>query len=292
MLLLVLTGVLAQGGVSADRAPRAESRGHDGGVTERAEPRSPDGGLPPRGLSCLPTWYAGTVKWQPDAGWGLDLANGVFVPWRTAAHVDVDDPDSDEVPALEDIFDPPYVTGPIVPIDTSDAGPIEDPGRVRVEQLFLATYGSTRLEVHDQLGRVRFFGLRYPIHQRVVEPLQRVVTRLEHAVKENPKVLPFLKDIGGTWIWRTIKRSKRLSGHAFGIAIDLNVERSDYWRWTYRGKPMIWKNRVPQAVVDAFEAEGFIWGGRWRHFDTMHFEYRPELISPDCRRSGTESARR
>ncbi|WP_233144810.1 M15 family metallopeptidase [Campylobacter pinnipediorum] len=21
-----------------------------------------------------------------------------------------------------------------------------------------------------------------------------------------------------------------------------------------------------------------MWGGRWKHFDTMHFEYRPELF--------------
>ncbi|WP_265937085.1 M15 family metallopeptidase [Aliarcobacter butzleri] len=27
-----------------------------------------------------------------------------------------------------------------------------------------------------------------------------------------------------------------------------------------------------------FEKYGFIWGGRWYHFDTMHFEYRPELL--------------
>ena len=37
--------------------------------------------------------------------------------------------------------------------------------------------------------------------------------------------------------------------------------------------------------VDAFEAEGFIWGGRWLHYDTMHFEYRPELLDADCRGS-------
>ena len=46
---------------------------------------------------------------------------------------------------------------------------------------------------------------------------------------------------------------------------------------------MIWKNKIPQEIVDAFEAEGFIWGGRWAHYDTMHFEYRPELLSPLCR---------
>ncbi|NUM57423.1 MAG: M15 family metallopeptidase, partial [Bdellovibrionaceae bacterium] len=27
-----------------------------------------------------------------------------------------------------------------------------------------------------------------------------------------------------------------------------------------------------------FESEGFIWGGKWNHYDTMHFEYRPELF--------------
>ena len=27
-----------------------------------------------------------------------------------------------------------------------------------------------------------------------------------------------------------------------------------------------------------FEKHGFIWGGRWYHYDTMHFEYRPELV--------------
>jgi hypothetical protein len=23
---------------------------------------------------------------------------------------------------------------------------------------------------------------------------------------------------------------------------------------------------------------GFIWGGKWLFFDTMHFEYRPEIL--------------
>ena len=39
---------------------------------------------------------------------------------------------------------------------------------------------------------------------------------------------------------------------------------------------------MPQKIVDAFEAEGFVWGGRWYHYDTMHFEYRPELLDPAC----------
>jgi hypothetical protein len=35
---------------------------------------------------------------------------------------------------------------------------------------------------------------------------------------------------------------------------------------------------VPEAVVRAFEVQGFVWGGKWRFFDTIHFEYRPEIL--------------
>jgi D-alanyl-D-alanine carboxypeptidase len=31
--------------------------------------------------------------------------------------------------------------------------------------------------------------------------------------------------------------------------------------------------------VRIFEKQGFVWGGYWYHFDTMHFEYRPELLA-------------
>jgi hypothetical protein len=31
-------------------------------------------------------------------------------------------------------------------------------------------------------------------------------------------------------------------------------------------------------VIRIFEEEGFIWGGKWAMYDTMHFEYHPELL--------------
>ncbi|MBE2248159.1 MAG: M15 family metallopeptidase [Myxococcus sp.] len=249
-------------------------------ATLTALPPARDAGPPPRGLACLPTWYAGEVTHRPDGGWGFVVDGGAFVPWRAAG---TDGAAGEEAVDLESIYRVPYVPGPIVTLDASDAGDIEDPGRVRIEQLFLTTYGQSRDEVFDHLAKVRFFGLRYPFHELAAEPLRRVVTRLEAALEEDPKLRPFLTNIGGTFIWRKIARSKNLSTHAFGIAIDLNVERAHYWRWQRRGEPLKWQNRVPQAIVDAFEAEGFIWGGRWVHYDTMHFEYRPELLSEACR---------
>jgi hypothetical protein len=40
----------------------------------------------------------------------------------------------------------------------------------------------------------------------------------------------------------------------------------------------VYKNQIPLEIVKIFEKYGFIWGGRWYHYDTMHFEYRPELL--------------
>ncbi len=39
-----------------------------------------------------------------------------------------------------------------------------------------------------------------------------------------------------------------------------------------------YKNEIPMEIVRIFEKHGFIWGGKWHHYDTMHFEYRPELL--------------
>ena len=63
-------------------------------------------------------------------------------------------------------------------------------------------------------------------------------------------------------------------------AIDLNLKISDYWLWqSSKGGGLIpYRNRMPQEIVDIFEKHGFIWGGKWYHYDTMHFEYRPELF--------------
>jgi hypothetical protein len=68
--------------------------------------------------------------------------------------------------------------------------------------------------------------------------------------------------------------------HAYGAAIDINTRFADYWRWVSDDRtPIRWRNRVPIQIVRIFEKHGFIWGGYWYHFDTMHFEYRPELLS-------------
>jgi hypothetical protein len=35
---------------------------------------------------------------------------------------------------------------------------------------------------------------------------------------------------------------------------------------------------MPPGIVEAFERQGFVWGGKWLYFDTMHFEFRPDIL--------------
>ena len=73
----------------------------------------------------------------------------------------------------------------------------------------------------------------------------------------------------------------RVGKHGHGIAIDIATTHADYWYWNRAdgvGRH-VHKNRIPWEIVEVFEKHGFVWGGKWYHYDTMHFEYRPEIIA-------------
>ncbi len=173
-----------------------------------------------------------------------------------------------EHPDVKDAFSPRYHAGAIRPVTSPD----EDPGRARLDAIFRAAYST------KELVRVDFVGHKVLVHKKAAAAFSRVSARLAKLVAADHALAPFVARLGGTFNARNIAGTDRPSAHSYGIAIDLNDALSDYWRWSKSG----WRNRIPQAIVDAFEAEGFIWGGRWYHFDTMHFEYRPELLDGSC----------
>ena len=170
----------------------------------------------------------------------------------------------------------------IYPLGTCDRGtPVKnfDPGRIRNETLMRILYGRTVSEVKSNLTPVKWFSTRVKVTRRhgVDTALNRVKMDLQKLPRRFWK---FYKKSGGTFNWRSIAGTKRLSVHSFGAAIDINTQFTDYWRWS-GGKPgnvPKYKNKIPNEIVSIFERHGFIWGGKWYHFDTMHFEYRPELI--------------
>lgn len=155
-----------------------------------------------------------------------------------------------------------------------------DAGRCRCESLFMAMYGNDEKEVRNSLVKVDWFGQR--IWMTKVNGVNIQLEAVAEELKGFPEYHRYL-DRSSTFNWRKIKGTDRLSAHSFGIAIDINVPMSDYWVWAFKTtdeeQKIGYVNRIPLGLVEIFEKHGFIWGGRWYHFDTMHFEYRPEIIA-------------
>lgn len=154
----------------------------------------------------------------------------------------------------------------------------QDPGRIRNDLFFRKLYGNSQKEVRKNLKKLKWMPrysdteLLFNTRYGAWENLKRVSDELEKLPSEYHK---YVINTSGTYNWRTIKDTKRLSSHSFGISVDINIHYSHYWKWD---RVFSYKNRIPSEIVDIFERYGFIWGGKWYHYDTMHFEYRPELL--------------
>jgi hypothetical protein len=160
--------------------------------------------------------------------------------------------------------------------------PYFDPGRVRNSAFFQAIYFQTEQAARDSLDRVTEPALMQGAFQatrkrNVACQLAAALAVLAASDKDYSAVF---QGAGGGFNWRVIAGTSRLSAHSFGIAIDVNAEIGKYWRWTgaRAGAVGHYDNAIPESLVTTMERFGFIWGGKWHHFDGMHFEYRPELI--------------
>lgn len=212
-------------------------------------------------------------------GEALLLADGTRLP-LSDGRVDKSFEEMLNRPDIGDMFAFAYPAGEEATAPSVDF----DPGRIRVEPLFRALYGDCGKG--DVAGRMRDVAwvrahgggkVRFTTAQGADRALEAVSKELDLLPRSFSK---YLVPSAGTYNCRVIAGTQRMSMHAYGAAIDLNTAHSDYWLWT---KPdaqghYAWKNRIPAEIVAIFEKHGFVWGGRWYHYDTMHFEYRPELL--------------
>lgn len=173
---------------------------------------------------------------------------------------------------IEDMFSLPYDT-------IGEPDYLADAGRSRCEALFKKMYGSTETEARKHLVSVNWFGKNISVTSvnGVAEQLKKVAAELA----QHPDLLKYMNP-ASTFYWRKVRGANRQSAHSYGIAVDINTSYSDYWLWAFGNvsetKEIGYKNRIPLEIVRIFEKYGFAWGGRWYHFDTMHFEYRPEIV--------------
>ncbi|GHS94388.1 hypothetical protein FACS1894207_2500 [Bacteroidia bacterium] len=180
-------------------------------------------------------------------------------------------------PDLQDMFAYPYIKGKF-----DDPEKFQDAGRIRNDEFFKRIYGKTAAVVQKNLTTIvwcpKLVGQKLQITR--VNGINEHLSAVSAELDEHPEWKDYLKS-AGTFNWRVISGTNRLSTHSYGIAIDLNTKYSNYWQWDCYCKKenadLTYRNRIPQGIVDVFEKHGFIWGGKWYHYDTMHFEYRPEL---------------
>lgn len=158
---------------------------------------------------------------------------------------------------------------------------LSDPGRYRCEEFFNKVYGSNREEIKKNLVNIKIFDSYFRVTK--INGVDKKFLKVKEEVEKNKEYKKYFEGDSCAYNYRPIRGLDKLSAHSYGIAIDLNSSLSDYWAWNQReineNSRIIWESRIPLELVKIFEDNGFIWGGRWYHYDTMHFEYRPELLN-------------
>jgi len=147
-----------------------------------------------------------------------------------------------------------------------------------------------RDESWERMKSIRFLGFPVMVHYSILSQLSLVEETIQREAKTNSAVRQWIAGINSVegWSWRNIEATQSRSFHSYGTAIDILPKSTGglatYWLWTSQYNPEWWavpysrRLHPPPEVIKAFESFGFIWGGKWTVYDTMHFEYRPEIL--------------
>ena len=224
----------------------------------------------PSGAKALSATYLDFIKGYSDGS--LTLSNGEKIIYDDKTQKSfVEQMDNADI---EDMFTQPYDTSVWTPSRNYD------PGRIRNEKLLKYMYGKTAQEVSRNLVKVKWFNQQLPFTK--VNGAADSLRAVEKELASLPEKYHKYFYQSSTYNWRKVRGSDRLSAHSYGIAIDICTKYSDFWRWKNPGKEemdeIVYANRIPKEIIRIFEKHGFISGARWYHYDTMHFEFRPDLI--------------
>jgi hypothetical protein len=148
----------------------------------------------------------------------------------------------------------------------------------------------TREEAAANLVQITFLGKALGVHKELADRLGKIDSLIREAAKTDPEIRRWIAGIGsiGAWNWRNVAATVSRSYHSYAVALDILPVSlrglASYWQWTadqnpewYR-VPYTGRYHPPLEVITIFERFGFCWGGKWPLFDTMHFEYRPEIM--------------
>jgi hypothetical protein len=143
----------------------------------------------------------------------------------------------------------------------------------------------------NQSKTAYFFGHELLVHRDLLDELASIEEELMARSGGDRELLAYiesLKKVDG-FSWRQIADTASLSYHSYGAAIDFIPKSTGgkgiYWLWKKEFDPDWYllpydrRHMPPKTFIEAFERRGFVWGGKWFYYDTMHFEYRPEILA-------------
>ncbi len=225
--------------------------------------------------------YPGTL--EKAAAGEIVAKSGVRIPIGTGHAADPWPQLLDNADIL-DMFAKPYAAGKPAAAPRHN----DDPGRARSAALFNAMYGDcTRNETAARILPVQWLPKKGGGVIRVtsVNGVDKALAKVSKELDDLPASFDrFLLNPAGGYVCRPVAGSKRPSAHGWGIAVDIAAAPANYWLWDggrirkEGAADIAYRNAIPHEIVEIFERHGFIWGGKWYHYDTMHFEYRPELL--------------
>lgn len=238
-------------------------------------------------LYCLRKAYPGVkdLEKRGDGEKWLVTDDGRGILYGRGEPVKKDDFDNDFTTVAESMA-LPYPLDP----DRPDFPLGNSPGRKRSKALMEWLYGNTKESVSKRLGTVKFRGKNTRLNNDALNAFKKAIPELDKLAVAKPSLKAYLEPSGG-FNWRRIAGENRLSPHSYGIALDIGVSVSPYWRWA-KINPHPAQKTYPPEIVRVMENNGFIWGGKWHEYDLMHFEYRPELICKANVKAALDKARR
>jgi hypothetical protein len=219
------------------------------------------------------------VRAYPQQLAGYD---SVYLVWRDGTRMPLSDGQpyktAEEMLRHGSILDQmrlPYPSG----VSAAALFPQADPGRVRSRAFFDKMYGDCwRGEVAPRLVPVVWLPHSWgrPVRVTAVNGVADRLAEISEELDNLPaSVRRYVSPPAGTYSCRTVADTGEPSMHSWGAAIDINTAYADYWLWPRATRA----GALPAEIIEIFERHGFIWGGKWSHYDTMHFEYRPELVN-------------
>ncbi len=147
-----------------------------------------------------------------------------------------------------------------------------------------------RAQTEASIVKTSLFGKNVNANKEASKKFPIITEEVEQLAKTDSEVKEFLdtlSEVSG-YSWRFVAGTNRLSNHSYGLAIDILPRgwgnKMMYWAWVrdFNDDWMLVPQEdlwaPPEKVIKVLEKHGFIWGGTWPIYDTMHFEYKPELI--------------